>query len=97
MCGRFTLLIPPELLAEIFGLLEIPAFPARYNIAPTRQAPVILLPEAITLWLDRETSGPERLNALYHPFPRDLMEIWPVSPKVNSPCNDSPELIAPLS
>src|ERR1039457_4201340 len=41
MCGRFTLQIPPEMLAEIFGLMEIPVYPFRYNIAPTQQIPVI--------------------------------------------------------
>lgn len=41
MCGRFTLHIPPELLAEIFGLQEIPVYSARYNIAPSQQVPVI--------------------------------------------------------
>jgi putative SOS response-associated peptidase YedK len=41
MCGRFTLHISPELLAEIFGLTEIPVFPARYNIAPTQQVAAI--------------------------------------------------------
>lgn len=41
MCGRFTLHIPPELLAEIFGLIEIPIFPARYNIAPSQKVAVI--------------------------------------------------------
>jgi len=41
MCGRFTLQIPPELLTEIFGLTEIPVFPARYNIAPTQQVATI--------------------------------------------------------
>ncbi len=41
MCGRFTLQEPPELLAEIFGLIEIPVFPSRYNIAPSQQVPVI--------------------------------------------------------
>ena len=30
MCGRFTLQIPPELLAVLFGLLEIPVNPTRY-------------------------------------------------------------------
>jgi putative SOS response-associated peptidase YedK len=218
MCGRFTLQIPPELLAEIFGILEIPVFPARYNIAPTQQAPVIrqagdgrnhcavmrwglipswakdpsignrminarsetvvgkpafrhairhsrcivpasgfyewreeggkksphfirlkdgspiffaglwefwqspqgeavdsftilttqanslisslhermpviLQPEATHLWLDRETTDPDRLKSLYLPHPADLMEMWPVSPLVNSPRNDFPELI----
>jgi putative SOS response-associated peptidase YedK len=41
MCGRFTLQIPPELQAEIFGLIEIPTFPARYNIAPSQKVVVI--------------------------------------------------------
>jgi putative SOS response-associated peptidase YedK len=41
VCGRFTLHIPPELLAEIFGLIEIPIFPARYNIAPSQKVAVI--------------------------------------------------------
>lgn len=29
------------MLAEIFGLIEIPTFPARYNIAPTQQIAII--------------------------------------------------------
>jgi putative SOS response-associated peptidase YedK len=41
MCGRFTLHLPPDLLAEIFGLAEIPVFPSRYNIAPTQRIAVI--------------------------------------------------------
>ena len=41
MCGRFTLQIPPEQLAEIFGLIETPIFPARYNIAPSQKVAVI--------------------------------------------------------
>ena len=41
MCGRFTLQIPPELLANIFGLIEIPEAPARYNIAPSQKVAVI--------------------------------------------------------
>jgi putative SOS response-associated peptidase YedK len=41
MCGRFTLHILPEELAEIFGLLEIPVLPAKYNIAPTQQVAVV--------------------------------------------------------
>jgi putative SOS response-associated peptidase YedK len=41
MCGRFTLHIPPELLAEIFGLVSIPDYQVRHNIAPTQKVPVI--------------------------------------------------------
>jgi putative SOS response-associated peptidase YedK len=41
MCGRFTLQIQPELLASFFGLIEMPAFPARFNIAPSQKVAVI--------------------------------------------------------
>jgi len=220
MCGRFTLHIPPELLAEIFGLIEIPIFPARYNIAPTQQVavirrttdgqnhldflrwglipswakdssighkminaraetvhekpafrqaikyrrclviasgfyewrmegkqkiplyvhlkdgspmafaglwdswkppengfvesctilttssnklieplhdrmPVILHPLEYQPWLDGDMTDPTKLQRLCHPYPADLMEMWPVSPLVNNPKNESPDLIKP--
>jgi putative SOS response-associated peptidase YedK len=41
MCGRFTLQISPEMLAQIFGLIETPSYPARYNIAPSQKVAVI--------------------------------------------------------
>ena len=41
MCGRFTFDIPPELLAEIFGLAVVPEIAPNYNIAPTQMAPVV--------------------------------------------------------
>ncbi len=222
MCGRFTLHLPPELLAEIFGLLEIPVFPARYNIAPTQmiavvkdasggrnrldflhwgliphwakdrkigqkminaraetvhekpafrhairhrrclvpasgffewrhedkgkiplyvrlkdgspmvfaaiweswqapegetvescailttssnelieplhdRMPVILHSGEFRLWLDPEISDPAKLRHLYRPYPSDLMEMYPVSSLVNSPRNESPDLITPVT
>lgn len=221
MCGRFTLQIPPELLAEIFGLIEIPTFPARYNIAPSQlvavirqngdgqnrldmlhwglipswakdksignhminarcetvaekpafrhaikyrrclvpssgffewkqegkvkkplyvtlkdispmvfaglweswkspegevtesctiittssnklieslhnRMPVILHHQEYDVWLDREISDPEKLKSLYKPYPPNLMEMYPVSPQVNSPKNEGPGLINPV-
>ena len=36
MCGRFTLNFPPEVLAKIFGLIEIPQYEPRYNISPSQ-------------------------------------------------------------
>jgi putative SOS response-associated peptidase YedK len=38
-----------------------------------------------------------KLKHLYQPYPADLMEMYPVSPLVNSPRNDSPDLIKPLN
>jgi putative SOS response-associated peptidase YedK len=36
MCGRFTLIAPAPVLADFFGLAEVPALVPRYNIAPTQ-------------------------------------------------------------
>jgi putative SOS response-associated peptidase YedK len=41
MCGRFTLTLPGEILAEVFGLDEPPELAARYNIAPTQNVAVV--------------------------------------------------------
>lgn len=36
MCGRFTLAADPGTLKTLFDLDDVPALPARYNIAPTQ-------------------------------------------------------------
>ncbi|MGQ9910039.1 MAG: SOS response-associated peptidase [Candidatus Flexifilum sp.] len=42
MCGRFAQVIDPEQIQQMFDLSGRPDIPARYNIAPTQQAYVIL-------------------------------------------------------
>ena len=43
MCGRYALVHPPEDLSEIFGTFGSPPdFPARYNVAPSQPAPVVV-------------------------------------------------------
>jgi putative SOS response-associated peptidase YedK len=54
---------------------------------------VILLPEAYEVWLDPHTPLP-LLVSLLRPAPDDLLIAYPVSPRVNSPQNDDPSLIA---
>ena len=39
MCGRYTLFHP---IGKLFDLPDEPALPARYNIAPTQDVPVVL-------------------------------------------------------
>jgi putative SOS response-associated peptidase YedK len=58
--------------------------------------PVIVAPERFALWLG---AGPptDAFAALFEPFPADRMEAFPVSRKVNSPANDVPEILEPLS
>lgn len=43
MCGRFVITSPPAALRQIFGYVEQPNFPPRYNIAPTQPVPVVIL------------------------------------------------------
>ena len=41
MCARFTIRTPADLLAERFGLLQVPDLRPRYNVSPTQAIPVI--------------------------------------------------------
>jgi putative SOS response-associated peptidase YedK len=58
--------------------------------------PVILSPEDYDLWLDPAIDDPGNLMPVFEPYPGDLMESVPVSPRVNSPKNDDPECVAPV-
>ena len=57
--------------------------------------PVILPEEDHAKWLGEAEDGD--LKALLKPFPADHMRIWVISPRVNSPENNEPEIIAPIS
>jgi len=41
MCGRLVTAISPEMLKEVFNLIETPAIESRYNVAPTQQVGVV--------------------------------------------------------
>lgn len=41
MCGRYSLTTPVEALRRVFGFEGSPNLAARYNIAPTQEAPVL--------------------------------------------------------
>lgn len=55
--------------------------------------PVILPPIAYERWLSPLETDPHDLLA---PFPSELMRMWAVSTRVNSPKNDDPDLLTPL-
>jgi putative SOS response-associated peptidase YedK len=59
--------------------------------------PVILPPDAHTVWLDPTLRDVARVQALLTPYPADAMIAYPVSPRVNNPAYDAPECIAPLT
>jgi putative SOS response-associated peptidase YedK len=55
--------------------------------------PVILHPDSYELWISPEDRPSSELNELLVPYPSSEMLAYPVSKKVNSPLNDSPDLI----
>lgn len=59
--------------------------------------PVILPEESIPLWLDPGEPNLHELQELLKPYTEQEMEAFPVSTAVNSPANESPELILPVA
>jgi putative SOS response-associated peptidase YedK len=59
--------------------------------------PVILSPENYPTWLDPHTKDPAILKPLLIPAPAEAIDLYPVSKRVNSPKNDDPGCIAPLT
>lgn len=41
MCGRYAITLPPDAIRAVFGYVEQPNFPPRYNIAPTQPVPLV--------------------------------------------------------
>ena len=57
--------------------------------------PVILHPRDYAKWLDPSAQTPDQLLPLLKPFPADKMDAYPVTPLVNKPANDMPDLVVP--
>jgi putative SOS response-associated peptidase YedK len=55
--------------------------------------PVILPESSWQQWLDREEERPDVLLPLLKPYPQDEMESFPVSTLVNSPANDTADVL----
>jgi putative SOS response-associated peptidase YedK len=58
--------------------------------------PVILPRKREDAWLDASLEPKDVLSFL-KPYPHEEMEIYPVSTRVNSPMNNTPDCIAPLA
>jgi len=41
MCGRYAITLPPEAMRAVFGFIEQPNFPPRFNVAPTQPVPIV--------------------------------------------------------
>jgi putative SOS response-associated peptidase YedK len=58
--------------------------------------PAILSPSGYTDWLQMGENDPNLLTSLLQPYPSEEMAAFPVSKQVNSPQNDTPEVILPI-
>ncbi len=85
MCGRYASFLPAEALRQIFGTVNpLPNIPATWNMAPTRDAPVVRLhPETRARHLDLLRWG--------------LVPYWAREPKsARQPINARAESVASL-
>ena len=65
-------------------------------VAPIHnRMPVILPQEAESLWLDHNITDPGVPTSLFAPYPSQLMNVYQVSPVVNSPKHNDPTCIEP--
>ena len=58
--------------------------------------PVILSREMESFWLDHDVVDPQLLQQVLVPYPSGLMDGCEVSPLVNRPGNDGPEVVLPM-
>src|SRR5689334_7049542 len=75
MCARYTITVPPDLLAEVFDLADVPALTPRCNVAPSQLVAVVgLKPDGrrglarlkwgfVPRWAIDPASGPRPVNA----------------------------------
>lgn len=67
---------------------------ANQVIAPIHdRMPVILKPADEETWLDSSVVNPSVLQALYTPYSEEQLEVYQVSQQVNSPKNNSADLL----
>lgn len=58
--------------------------------------PVILEPDSYKVWLSPDPVPEQKLLDCLHQYPHKEMETYEISKLVNSPQNDSPEIIKPI-
>lgn len=75
MCGRYVLKTPPAVLKEYFGLDAVTDYPARYNIPPGTDIPVI-------------RQSPENTRVL-HLLRWGLVPNWAKDPNIGAKLNNA--------
>lgn len=81
---------------SIFSCTIITTKPNQLMASIHDRMPVILKPEDEKIWLNPSIRDPHVLKSLLKPYDSERMKAYEVSPLVNSPKNNSPELIQPI-
>src|SRR5262245_16952958 len=85
-------------LEEYLETVAVLTMPSNELVMPVdERMPVIIAEEHFTAWLDPKEANPAKWITPLKPYPAEQMECWPVSTRVNSPTEDDPELISPIS
>jgi putative SOS response-associated peptidase YedK len=85
---------PYDLPVQSFAIITCPANPLVARIHD--RMPVILKQEDEATWLNPALRDPAQLRPLLRPYPASEMEAYRVTLAVNSPSNNSPELLEPI-
>ena len=81
---------------DAVGSFTIITTAANSLVAPLHERmPAILRREDEEEWVSRDVTDPLQVERLLQPYPEDAMRVYAVSPDVNSPRNNGPELIEP--
>lgn len=94
--GLWSVWKNPQTTEEILSYAILTTEPNELMRDIHNRMPVILPVDREKDWLDL-SSAPDILRELLVPYRSELMEAFPVSAVVNSPRNDNPACIAPLS
>ena len=66
-------------------------------LSPIHDRMQVILPRELgSLWLDHDIQNYAALADILRPYPAKTMEAYEVSTLVNSPANDTPELVVPV-
>ena len=84
----------PQIVEESRSRITVPvSCPRRVD---TDRAPVILPPAFRDHWLDPTLTSKDDVNALLASIPEPHLNAYEVSTKVNSPRNNTPDLLNPV-
>jgi putative SOS response-associated peptidase YedK len=91
--GVFGLAGITELWNGVRSVAVITTRPNQLVESIHHRMPVIVAPDDYGAWLDPGGQDISTPGSLIRPYPAELMEAYPVSPRVNAPRNDDPGLI----